>query len=392
MSSLTPYKLIQPTSVEPPTGFVSSDRIVFVIKQNQGQAIRKGTVRLNGLLELYRNGDDGETEITPADKLYLNPNAGINGFFKQITTNINGSRPIENLIEFGRLVALRNEVKYHQMSHGVSVDAMNELMAFSNDAYAQGAGNDSKVFSNMVFPVTAGKSQNPFSVDLDICINNSNVDISFTKTGDIEIAIILQEINKCGMLAQGGISGATYGYRIRNLELRYMTVPDVNPKAQLLMEVKSNPASPTVYNSRFSNLQITPVSSFHSLFCGLHNSTHNSTLALDYDYLASEAFPVQIDYLEIKVNGANGEIVQFPLRLQTAEILTNFIKAVNPEGPAHGLTYAKLSNALKTGYGVGVHLGEELQAGTNVSFNINFKDVLGASFVSNWFAVGTIEL
>lgn len=397
MSQLSPYKLVQTTSQEPPAisetspirGWMANDRPVFVIKAQPGQAIRQGSIRLNGTLTLWRlGGAETAVEVDPQDEVYLNPNAGINGFFKQITTNING-RPVENVIEFGRLVALRNEFSYYQADHACSVDAMNELMAFSNDDYS--GGDDSKVFSGDRFNKT-GNSAMPFSVDLDFCINRTNGNVSFAKTGDIELAIVLQATNQCGMLAKGNISGATYEYTLTNLELRYMTVPDVSPKAPLVMEIKNNPASPTVYASLTSNLLIAPVQPFHSVFCGLHQSNHTSTLALNYDYLASEAFPVELDYLEIKQNNGNPDTVQFPLRLQMVEILHNFLKAVNPEGEKHGASYSKLANVIKTGYGLGLNLGEQVPAGTAISFNMNFKSVLPNPFSTSWFSIGNIEL
>lgn len=383
--SNSPYNVVVPTSQEPAIGFSPNDRVVWVLS-HPNKSIRQKTVRMNGVLQLTNNGVPFDPTLTPVS---LNPNAGISGFIKTLGVKL-GGRPVENLVEFGRMVALKNEAKYSQIEHGAALDGMMELMGFSNDAYD--GGNDSKVFQPMAFPIDASASELPFSVDLDFCLNNTTGDLPYSKTGDIEISIILQDVTKCGMLAVPE-GPASFSYNLKYLEFRYMTVPEVKSSEPLLMEIKNNSAIPTVYQSRFSALEFAPSNSFHSVFAGFHDAAplQQSTLALNKDYLRSEALP-QIDYLEVKMNGMNGQLIQFPLRLQTAEILYNYLRALNVEVKQHGLTYTKLGNVEPTGFGLGVAFGQEIPAGTRLSFNMNFQSLPETSYNAYFFTVGTIQL
>jgi hypothetical protein len=391
--SNSPYNVVVPTSQEPAVGFSPNDRVVFMLS-HPGKSIRQNTVRMNGVLQITNNGAPFDPALTP---LSLNPNAGISGFIKTLGVKL-GGRPVENLVEFGRLVALKNEAKYAQIEHGAAADGMLELMGFSNDAYD--GNNDSKVFQPMKFPidkviisdVLTNTSELPFSVNLDFCLNNVTGDLPYSKTGDIEISIILQDVTKCGMLASPQ-APASFSYNLKYLEFRYVTVPEVKSSEPLLMEIKNNSAIPTVYQSRFSALEFAPSNSFHSVFAGFHDAAplEQSTLALNKDYLRSEALP-QIDYLEVKMNGMNSQYMNFPLRLQTSEILYNYLRALNVEVKQHGLTYTKLGNVEPTGFGLGVAFGQEIPAGTRLSFNMNFQELPETSYNAYFFTVGTIQL
>jgi hypothetical protein len=379
------YNVVVPTSQEPASGWSPNDRVVFVLS-HPNKSIRQKTVRMNGVVQITNNGTPFNPATTP---LSLNPNAGISAFIKTLGVKL-GGRTVENLVEIGRLVALKNEAKYAQIEHGAAIDGMMELMGFSNDAYD--GNNDSKVFQPMAFPIDALASELPFSVDLDFCLNNTTADLPYSKTGDIEISIILQDVTKCGMLASPE-EPASFSYNIKYLEFRYMTVPEVKSSEPLLMEIKNNSAIPTVYQSRFSALEFAPSNSFHSVFAGFHDAApgEQSTLALNKDYLRSEALP-QIDYLEVKMNGMNSQFMNFPLRLQTSEILYNYLRALNVEVKQHGLTYTKLGNTEPTGFGLGVAFGMEIPAGTRLSFNMNFQELPQTSYNAYFFTVGTIQL
>ena len=85
-----PYKLSLPTSIEPQIGFRSNDRVVFKLPVTQGTQCRKGSVRLNGMLQLLKLNGNGEAiPIVEADKVYLNPNAGVSGCIRQINWRFN---------------------------------------------------------------------------------------------------------------------------------------------------------------------------------------------------------------------------------------------------------------------------------------------------------------
>jgi hypothetical protein len=384
----SPYKLSQPTSLEPaPDGWGANDRVVFLLPLDKGMALRKGSIRLNATLLLKRIVDGVPVAVDSTDKIALNPNCGANGVIKMITTMVNG-QSVENVIEFSRLIALKNEAEYYQLDHAVSSDAMMELMGFSNDGQLTGGGSNQ--FTGMKFPIDASSGELPFSLDLDFCLNNTNQDIPSSKVQNMEVSIQFQDINKTGIVSSGGISGATYSYNLKRLEMRYMTNPEVKQSEPLIMQIQSNCAIPSVYQSLQANLTFAPAQPFNRVFAGFLDSAVNPTNALTTDYLQSEALPL-IDYLEIKVNNSNDDVVQFPLRFQTTEILYNYLHAVcGDKIQKHGLTYSKLGNG--SGYGLGLDLVEQVPAGTNVQFNINFKTLPLTTYRSYWYSIGEIQL
>jgi hypothetical protein len=140
-----PYKLSLPTSIEPQIGFRSNDRVVFKLPVTQGQQCRKGSIRLNGMLELLKLNGNGEAiPIVEADKVYLNPNAGVSGCIRQITSSVNG-QIVETINEYGRYVASSNEAKYFQCEGCTKGDSMLEIMTYSNDDYQTGSAPDAKI-------------------------------------------------------------------------------------------------------------------------------------------------------------------------------------------------------------------------------------------------------
>lgn len=381
------YNLVLPTSVEPVGGWSAFDRIVFRLN-NPNQTLRRGTVRLNGFLQLWRTLSGTSVRVDETDKIMLNPNAGISGTIFNLTTKF-GPNTVETINEYGKFVALKNEAKYYQMDNATRTDSMLELMTYSNDANTAGTDLKFRTLQGLQFPVDSGSSEVPFSLDLDICVNNSSEDIPFARTGEIELSILLQDISKSGILALGGLSDdkgpASYFYKIKNLEVRYITdMEQGNGQAgSVILEVKNNAHTPTIIN-KTSALEFAPTSAFDSVVCGFLNTTHNSTSNnLTYDYLASESIVEQIEYLEVKVNGRD-DFLRYPLRFQTSEILYNYLLAWSPyilnnsdlTVKKHGLSYTKLSNTLSTGFGMGCHLYGGLDAGTRISFNLSLKSPL----------------
>jgi hypothetical protein len=390
------YNLVLPTSVEPSYGWKANDRVVFKIN-HQNQQIRPHSVRLNGILQLWRDSLWSQP-ITATDKFMLNPNAGVNGIIKQIQVKF-GSSNVETINEFGRWVAIKNEAKYYQLDHATSTDSMLELMTFSNDAYSGGDDLKINVTQGLKFPVNenqGGTSELPFSLDLDICVNNSVDPIPYSRTGEIEISIIFQDDVKCGFVSRASSQGV-YTYTVRNLEIRFLAEPEQPHNGAIILETKTNDHIPTVL-TKIAGVEFSPSHAFDSVVCSFLKSTHDSTYNnMEYDYLASEAIDEQIDYMEFKINGQDN-VLQYPLTKQTSEILYNYLLAWKPyihayddmEVKKHGLTYSKLGNSLKTGYGVGVHLHGGVDAGAKVGFQISLNTTPTTPYRMFCYAIGKL--
>lgn len=394
MSNL--YNLVLPTSVEPQGGWKANDRCVFKINHT-GQQMREHSVRLNGVLQLWRDAEQTQ-KVTAADKLTMNPNAGFNGIIRQISTKFQGS-VVETINEYGRFSAMKNEARYYQLDHATSSDAMLELMSFSNDAYLDAAVDvKTTLTQGMKFPLDTNASELPFSIDLDICVNSSVVPLPYSRTGEIEISIILQDNTKIGLVSKAEEQGI-YTYALKNLEMRFLSDPEQPSQGAIILESKSNDHIPTILN-RFSTIEFTPAHAFDTVICSFlkagHDSAYNNA---SYDYLATEAITEQIEFMEFKINGQDN-VLQYPLMKQTSEILYNYLLAWKPfihSGDEmvvkkHGLTYAKLNNTLKTGYGVGVHLHGGIDANSRVSFQISLREAPSPAYRMFCYTIGKLIL
>jgi hypothetical protein len=394
MSSLESYELILPTSVQPQNGWRANDRIQFRVNYT-GKEIKAGTVRLNGLLQLWSDSDC-TVPAAEADKLVLNPNAGINGFFKQIQVSTEMQGNIETINDFGRLIAMENEAKYYQMDHGTSSDSMMEIMTYQNDNLLNATDFKQNVTSGLKFPITENATEIPFSVDLAVCLNQTGgVNIPQSKTGVIELNIILQDNTKVGMRSFGNQQNVEYTYTMTNCEIRFTSLSEQKMTAPLLMQVRSSAAIPVVLN-KVSGIEFSAAHPFSSVMCSfLMESHNNSNTLLEYDYLATEAPLVeeQIDVLEYKLNGQDGPL-QYPLTFQTSEILQNYILSMSYANKTnkHGFSYPKLTAETPTGYGVGVNLGGLVPAGTRSSFLITLKRAPATPYRMFCYCAGVISI
>ena len=392
------YNLVLPTSADPrASGWTQNDRCVFKLN-NPGQSLRKGTIRFNGLLTLYRNVNGSTSKVDATDQIRLNPNAGISGLIYQVSTRFNGAN-VETINNYARVLALKNEAKFFQIDNATTTQSMLELMTYSNDAYAVGDDLKINILQGLKYPSVTNTSELPFSIDLDICLNSSTENIPFSRTGEVEISIILQDITKAGITALGNIPNATYTYFMKNIEIRYITDEEGPSTGAIVLEIKNEAHVPTILN-KTSSLEFAPTNAFDSVVCSFLKQGHDSTTAsLNYDWLASEAITEQIEYLEVKVNGRD-DFLRYPLRFQTSELLYNYLLAWSPYIHAyddlnvnrHGLTYSKLGNALRTGFGIGCHLYGGLEAGTRISFNLTLKTAPSTPYRCFFYTLGKLFL
>lgn len=391
-----PYKLSLPTSIEPAVGFKSNDRVVFKCPVPMGQQIRKGSLRLNGILQLLKG--DG-VPIVDTDKVYLNANAGISGCIRQITSSINNGQIVETLNEYGRYVASSNEAKWFQLDSATTGDSMLELMTFSNDDYQTGSAPDAKMkaYTGLLFPPDEAiggvtQSELPFSIDLDIAPNSSTLPAG--KVQEVEVSIILQDVTKCGLMSKA-TPGTPFSFAFKTLQMRYICDPETF-KDPIVLEVKNNSFIGTILN-KIASLEHSPAVPFVSMFATFLKQGHdNSSTVYNYDYLASEAITQGVDNLEIKINGQN-DFLRFPLRFKQSEMAYNYLLAhhVGEEGALkHGLSYGKLSasNPVKTGFGLGCPFAEELPVNTRVAFNIALSSAPDVAYRAFFFTKGFVRL
>jgi len=387
------YNLVLPTSQEPSlngkygasylTGWNESDRTVFKINA-PNRKMRPGTLRLNGTVQFLKVDSAGEvTPITSADKLVLDPNAGMHGLIKSIQIKFGGSI-VFFLDEYGRFVGMKNEAKKYQIDNGTLGNSLCELRTFSNDAQPQGVDFKPNITLGQLYPVTntlvESGSELPYALRLECPLNNCQEHIPFSRTQEIELSIVWQENLKTGMVGYGMNEGDIAAFICNNLELRFMAdADDGTTSGAILMETAQLQYASPILN-RNAALEFTSNSEFDAVVSTFLNSQHVPVDSTTYNYLATEAITEQIDQLEVKLNNVNS-FIEFPLTLQTIEILYNYLLSFQPYINAyddtglkkHGLSYGKLNQTIKSGFGIGCPFFGGKESGTSVNLNIALK-------------------
>ena len=150
---------------------------------------------------------------------------GAHGFFRQMVVSTSNQGVLQNMQDYPRAVAdMKNATKTREMA----LNQDQRALCTGYDAYSVnviGASYQSQVVTD---------PQNlSFCIDPEICINRSSAtNISFAKTGDVKLNLILN--NPAGCMYGAGLT-ATAGYVLTNLEVQYRTAVDAFPDAQVSM-------------------------------------------------------------------------------------------------------------------------------------------------------------
>jgi hypothetical protein len=410
------YNLSLPTSQEPQlngkygasykSGWGESDRVVFKVNA-PNRKMRPGTLRLNGTLQLLTQKSGVNAPVVVGDKVVMNPNAGLHGLIKSIQIKF-GQSVVFFLDEYGRFVAMKKESKEYQIDNGTLGNSLCELRQFSNDAQPQGTDfkpnqslgllyTNDKINTGAENPVNS--TELPFSLRLECPLNNCQEHIPFNRTGEIEVSITWQESLKSGIVGYGLSAGQLIKYVCNNLELRFMADPEDGANTgAIIMETASLQYCPPILNSK-AGLEFNSPNAFDAVVCSFLNVSHVPSDSSLYDYLATEAITEQISQLEVKVNNTD-DFLEYPLTLQTVEILYNYLLSFQPYINAyddtglkkHGLSYAKLDQTVKSGFGIGCPFFGGRDSGTTINFNVSLNTSPTSAYNTFMYTIGRLIL
>jgi hypothetical protein len=304
-----------------------NETVDFNISAGAGRAILAGSIRLCG--QVIFTGD--YTVANPVrlaqntNNIFLDGMAGAHGFFRQMVVSTANQGVLQNMQDYSRAVAdMKNATKTRDM-------------ALNQDQRALCTGYDA-------YSVNVVGSQNvSFCIDPEICINRTSAtNISFAKTGDVKLNLILNA--PAGCMYGAGLT-ATAGYVLTNLEIQYRTTLDSNPQAQVTMltmaTVKAIASSSL---SAFSIISPIPTYSMSMNFIAVSNENSRAS-----NSLALELVP-GVSRVEFTFQDTNNNIIQYPLE-NVAEYYKFWkdsygsSRAVTDIGTVLGVAYAQvLSN------------------------------------------------
>ena len=210
-----------------------------------------GSVRLEGEVEVKYDGkflnDTTSVDGTNINgkMIYLDHMIGMHGLCEQIVTRANG-KVLETLSEYPR---------YAKMS--LSATSTRNDCLNSDRACELATAFDMLSLCNLqgVVPPTQSTAEpqrlNPdFSVRPFFCLNSGSDNLSYKKSGDIELSFTL---NRVFGLLFGNDVNSKVSYNIQNLRLRYITVPEDDNDDPVILKTKRFVGSSV--NSSFANIQ-----------------------------------------------------------------------------------------------------------------------------------------
>jgi hypothetical protein len=267
-----------------------NETVDFNISAGPGRAILAGSIRLCGKVIFTAD----YTAPAPAqvagntNNIRLDGMVGAHGFFRQMVVSTANQGVLQNMQDYPRAIAdMKNATKTRDM-------------ALNQDQRALCSGYDA-------FSVNIVGSQNAsFCIDPEICINRSSAtNISFTKTGDVKLNLILN--NPAGCMYGAGLT-ATAGYVLTNLEVQYRTAVDSTPTAPIsMLTMATVKAIASSSLSAFSIMSPIPTYSMSMNFIAVANENSRVSSSLLLESIAD------VSRVEFTFQDTNNNIIQYPL-------------------------------------------------------------------------------
>lgn len=341
-----------------------NETVDFNISAGVGRAILAGSIRLCGKVIFTSD----YTAAVPAGlaqntgNIQLDGMAGAHGFFRQMVVSTANQGVLQNMQDYPRAMAdMKNATKTRDMA----LNQDQRALCTGYDAYSVnviGASYQSQA---------AGDPQNlSFCVDPEICINRTSAtNVSFAKTGDVKLNLILN--SPAGCMYGAGLT-ATAGYVLTNLEIQYRTAVDDKPEAPITMLTMATVkaiASSTL--AAFSIMSPIPTYSMSMNFIAVANENSRAV-----NSLALELVP-GVSRVEFTFQDTNNNIIQYPL-----ENVAEYYKFWKD-------SYGSSRAVTDVGTVLGVAYSQVLQ---NTKFNVVIQSALAAATSVYFVFKGTMSI
>ncbi len=230
--------------------YVEFDQVDFNLSF-EGRKMVVGSLRLEGELEVRYDGrtldDTTVVDGSQINNKYISFDGavGAHAFCESYTTSISGGRIIENLTEYPRYVKMATSATEGRsdMNNSKNVCQLKAPLDEMTVMYMKGEDMDT--------PYAPAVRCNPdFSIKPLICLNSGSGNISHKKTGDVRVSL---QMNRT-LAALGEVDNTSKTTSaIRNLRLRYLSVPEDNRDESVVLKTKLNIKQSI--QSSFANIQ-----------------------------------------------------------------------------------------------------------------------------------------
>jgi len=347
-----------PVNAKPDNQYTPFDNIDFTLDFN-GRAILMNSIKLSGRVGV-RNGAD-----RPTDPVTLDESIGAHGFFDTITSSTESQGTLETIQEYARYVGMKSDTTKSVSDMGGNLSNVVELKTFNRQITGQ-----MLMMGETSVPTEAdgGKYDDDLSfvISPDIIFNNAqgatdpdDVRVSYTKTGSLKLSLRVARVNEA--LYGPGV-GATTVFTLSDVKCHFLTLPDANPKNQVVSEVKAH-VKQTILSTQ-SNLSVrVPMvaTSFSATFLPAGDESQATT------NVRRRRAVNDMDNLQFLFNNNTMELITYELN-DRSEILRHYLASM---GTGKKNQVAPYINSGQDGYGIGLAF-QPIDL-TNNSFNVNLE-------------------
>jgi hypothetical protein len=167
------YNGTKPLNIKP--FYVANDIIDLTCKLRAGRAVKAGSFRVSGWLNVQRI-EPGSTQAVPIDSddsVFFSPYAGVHSLFRNANCSVNG-RTLESNTMYPRWASMVKQSKFTLEGLNTASSSLTELCGSQNNVLLMGSeiAPNTIVQSNVVGTVYSI----PFSFKPEIALNKSSTD------------------------------------------------------------------------------------------------------------------------------------------------------------------------------------------------------------------------
>jgi hypothetical protein len=259
------YNGVKPLNIK--SYYSANDIIDFTIKLRPGRALKAGSLRVSGWLNIQKVAPNSfsAVPVVPDDCVFLSPYSGVHSFFRNSTCSVN-DRTLESNTMYPRWASMVKQSKYTLEGLNTSSAALTELCGSQNNVLLMG----SEIAPNTVTlsNVTPGTDvySIPFSFKPELALNKCSGDLGQSAFPQMKIVFNLASaVEALYSTASGEYITANLGalqYSFLDVQLQWyetierpMKMPITFQTAFLITQtlVSSNASfavnSPTVYDA-----------------------------------------------------------------------------------------------------------------------------------------------
>lgn len=321
MSAPTIQHSILPENNKGQTGYTEFDNVDFIMTF-EGRKLLGNSVRLVGELEVLDNG----VRLDNSKKIYYDESIGLHGAVESVQTTFQTLGNVENLTAYPRMVGMIEDGTTNALDMMNSENVCEGKAPIKQMSLLQMIGEFPDISNNKTTDFVENMS---FSIKPVFVLNSTqgvgdgDTSVSYKKTGAVRVVFTLARRDN---FLSGFDNDSNVTYKLKNLRLEFVSVPEDNKSNQTLHRVK--------YHIKQSVLSSTTnvSSKVPAVVQGVSASfvrQANENAAVENSYRREE-FPL-LDTLQFLFNNATNEYIQYKLDDRN-EVLMRYIQSLQDTG------------------------------------------------------------